>query len=507
MKRFVISLVALVVCCLPISAQPTKRQLMKKLNYVYNLIDDHYVEDMPLEPMVEEAIRATLHTLDPHSRYLTKEEMEASNRQLKGKFAGIGISNFIHNDTLVVRTTFDGSPAQRAGILPNDRIIAIDGKSIIGHSQDSIAMLMAGDVGSPIALSIVRGSKRESITIELRRDNIRIGAVSAFRIDSVGYVTISSFTKNLASEFYQAYTNLGQVKSLVLDLRNNGGGYLTAAIDLSSLFLTTGDVVVITESRRRTNTYSAKRDGILKDMPLVVVINENTASASEIFAGAMQDHDRAIIVGQTSYGKGLVQKNIEYKDGSGLRITTARYKTPSGRPIQRPYIKGESEAYLADSTRYIHPDSIYHDTALMFKTLKLGREVYAGGGITPDVYIASEGSSLSDIVGRSIDSSAVEHSIVDFWDMGTMDSVRMLYPTKYEFRDGYTVAPALWQIIGKRAGYTYDDIADHERRFVETYILSSIAERLYGTEARDYIYISMFDYMAEQAIAIAKSKQ
>ena len=305
MKRLLLSLLVLVLCCTSLSAQQTKRQLIKKLNSVYELLDEYYVEDVPLEPLVEEAIRTTLHSLDPHSKYYTKEEMEVLKRHLRG-------------------------------------------------------------------------------------EDIERCPIGAYRVDSVGYVKISTFTKPIASEFYTAYQELGDVKSLVIDLRDNGGGYVTGAIDLTSLFLAKGDVIMTRVSKQRERVFKSNHDGILKDIPLVVIINENTASASEIFAGAMQDHDRAIIIGRTSYGKGLIQKFVENKDGSGIVITTAYDKTPSGRPIQRPYIKGEGEAYRSDSTRYIHPDSIARDTSLRFKTLKLGREVYAHGGITPDIYIATD---------------------------------------------------------------------------------------------------------------------
>lgn len=312
MKRLLISLLTLALCCTSLSAQQTKRQLMKKLNSVYELLDQYYVEDVPLEPLVEEAIRATLRSLDPHTQYYTKEEIEALSRRLKG-------------------------------------------------------------------------------------DDTQCQPIVAQRIDSVGYIKISTFTKPIASEFYTLYKELGDVKSLVIDLRDNGGGYVTGALDLTSLFLSKGDVIMTRVSKQREIVFDTKRDGMLKEIPLVVIINENTASASETFAGAIQDHDRGIIIGRNSYGKGLIQKYIVNKDGSGLAITTAQEKTPSGRPIQRPYTRGEGDAYRNDSTRYAHPDSIPRDTSLIFKTLKLGRKVYANGGITPDIYIAAD--SISPIEG------------------------------------------------------------------------------------------------------------
>lgn len=420
MKGFFISLLALVLCCTSVSAQQTKRQMIKKLNSLYTLIDEYYVEDMPLEPLVEEAIRATLRTLDPHSQYLTKEEMEASKRRLSGKDAT--------------------------------------------HCP-----------------------------------------VVAFRMDSIGYISISAFTKNIANEFYTAYTKLGDVKSIVIDLRNNGGGYLTAAIDLSSLFLSKGDIVVTTESKRREVVHKAKRDGVLRDIPLVVILNENSASASEIFAGAMQDHDRGVIVGRTSYGKGLIQKNIEYKDGSGVRITTARYKTPSGRPIQRPYTKGMCDVYLLDSSRFTHPQSITRDSALIYKTLKHNREVYAGGGIIPDVYIDVDNIRLSTKVLESLSNAIIEQSVAEFCNSISLDSILENYPTVQSFREGYALNSELLDMLYQRVDFASDDITATEHRYIEALLCASLAERLYGIEARYIIYISMFDFTAQCAVSIAAS--
>ena len=504
MKRLLISLIALVICCTTLSAQPTRRQLIKKINAVYEYIEDLYVEDRPLEPLVEEAIRATLRSLDPHSQYLTKEEMEAASRNLTGEFAGIGINHLIHNDTLVVRATFENSPAMKAGILPNDRIVAVDEESIVGYDIKTATSRIAGKAGSRLTLSIVRRGESAPITLELRRENIHQSPIVALRRDSIGYIAISSFTKSLASDFNLAYNSLGEVKALVIDLRDNGGGYLSAAIDLTSMFLSRGDVVVITEDRKRERTYNSRRNGSLRDMPLVVVIDESTASSSEIFAGAIQDHDRGLIVGRTSFGKGLIQKNIEYKDGSGFRITTARYKTPSGRPIQRPYVAGKRSAYLRDSMRFMHPDSIERADSLHFKTLKLGRKVYGGGGITPDIYIGRDTIKLSNNVLSSLSKAVVEHSIVEYRDMVDIATIREEYPTMESFNDGYALSSELWNILYRNAGYGREDITEADYRYIETMLYALLAEQLYGIEARYYINISRIDYTAQQAIAVAE---
>lgn len=504
MKHLVISLLAVVMCCTSLSAQQTRRQLIKKLDKVYEIIDDNYVEDTPLEPLVEEAIRATLKSLDPHSQYLTKEEMQASNRNLKGKFAGIGIKYIIHNDTLVVSSVVEDSPAARACIKPNDRIVAVNNQSIVGYESSAISSMMLGDVGSKISLTIAPHKSDKLTTIDLKRENIKNRSVVAIRMDNIGYISISTFSRNLASEFYTAYTELGDVESLVIDLRDNGGGYLSSAIDLTSMFLSKGDVIVITEGRKRDDIYKARRNGVLKDMPIVVVVNENTASASEIFAGAIQDHDRGVIVGRTSYGKGLIQKNIEFSDSSGVRITIARYKTPSGRPIQRPYTKGENDAYMKDSTRFIHPDSIHRVDSLKFKTLKLGREVYADGGITPDVYISSDTLKLSKCVINSLHNAIFEHCAVEFWRLESMESIRESYPTMQKFNEDYTLSHELWDILYHIAGYGSEDITDTDHNYLEAMLYATLAEQLYGIEARHYIYISRFDYIAQRAIVIAE---
>lgn len=508
MKRFVILIVSLVALCVSASAQLSDQQQIQKLNYLYQQIRNNYVDDVPLEPLVEEAIIATIKELDPHSSYLSKEEMSALQSRLSGEFAGVGIRYIMHNDTLVVRTTLDNSPARRAKILPNDRIITIDNRDVIGITTDSIATLLRGNPNSKVSLGIVRRSENKPLNITLQRDNIESSAISAaFRIGDIGYISVSAFSKPVATEFYSAYKALGDIKSLVVDLRDNAGGAITSAIDLTGLFLRKGDVIVSTEGRSNTIVYDKKKDGPLLDIPLVVLINENSASASEIFAGAIQDHDRGVVVGHTSFGKGLVQRVLDLKDGSGVCLTTARYKTPSGRVIQRPYTMGEGEEYMQDRVRYMHPDSIAHDDKLLFRTLKRGRRVYGGGGITPDIYIDIDGIELSPTLLNAYNEAKFEHAVIDILDSLSIESIIEQYPTYKAFNDKFRLSDELKKIFYRYANIEAEMLSTVDNEFVEAMLLATIAEPIYGGYARHYIYGTCFDPMMRRAIAIAGDEE
>ena len=490
--------------CFSASAQLNDQQQIQKLNYAYQQIRNNYVDDVPLEPLVEEAIKATIQRLDPHSTYLDREDMEALRARLDGEFAGIGLRSITHNDTLVVCGTIDSSPAHRADLRPNDRIVAIDGKRIIGIHQDSIASLLKSEAKSNVTLSIIRHSNDKRLDIKLQREIIETSAItSTFRIDNIGYIAISAFSKSLTSEFYEAYNSLGDITSLIIDLRDNAGGSITSAIDLSSLFLHKDDIIVSTEGRNRKIVYTKRRDTKPIATPLVVLINENSASASELFAGAMQDHDRGVIVGHTSFGKGLVQSVIDLKDGTGITLTTARYKTPSGRIIQRPYNMGGHDDYQRDSMRYMHPDSIPHDSKLLFHTLRHGRKIYGGGGITPDIYLPTDHILLSMCVARSYSEAQFEHSIIDYCDLVSPATIKKQHPSVERFDKYYTTDSTLLDIFYNRSGYTAEDITPLDREYIEVMLRATLAEHLYGSEARYYIYGRGFDPMLQQTIAIA----
>lgn len=508
MKRFVILIVSLVALCVSASAQLNDQQQIQKLNYVYQQIRNNYVDDVPLEPLVEEAIIATIKELDPHSSYLSKEEMSALQSRLSGEFAGIGIRYIMHNDTLVVRTTLDNSPARRAKILPNDRIITIDNRDVIGITTDSIATLLRGNPNSKVNLGIVRRSEDKPLNITLQRDNIESSAISAtFRIGNVGYISVSAFSKPVASEFYSAYKTLGDIKSLVVDLRDNAGGAITSAIDLTGLFLRKGDVIVSTEGRSNTVVHDKKKDGPLLDIPLVVLINENSASASEIFAGAIQDHDRGVVVGHTSFGKGLVQRVLDLKDGTGICLTTARYKTPSGRVIQRPYTMGEGEEYMQDRVRYMHPDSIPHDDTLLFRTLKRGRRVYGGGGIAPDIYIDIDSIVLSSELLNAYNEAKFEHAAIDILDKISPESIAKQHPTYEAFNDDFKLDNELIKVFYANTGLEAETLSGIDKKFIEAMLMATIAEPIYGGYARHYIYGTCFDPMMRQAITIASDEE
>lgn len=309
----------------------------------------------------------------------------------------------------------------------------------------------------------------------------------------------------MPNEFYRAYKALGDIKSLVVDLRDNGGGAITSAIDLSSMFLTKGDLIVSTEGKANNEAHYKRQDRISLTIPLVVVINENSASASEIFAGAIQDHDRGLIVGRTSYGKGLVQRIVDLKDGSGMTITIARYKTPSGRIIQRPYEMGEGEKYRNDTLRYMHPDSIPHDSKLLFRTLHSNRKVYGGGGITPDIYIAPDTIALSQTIVEAHFLAKFEHAFIDYMDRTNIDLLKMQYSTVEDFDCGYALDTDLLDIFNHYIGQV--ELTDTDKAFANCMLRSLIAEYLYGSNARNYIYSIDYDYMLKQVLSIARDDE
>lgn len=368
-----------------------------KLVNILNFIEENYVDSIDKKELIEVAINAMLEKLDPHSYYITAEEFASMQEPMEGNFEGIGVEFMIQRDTLMVVTPIPGGPSEMAGVRAGDRIIAVNNEDIAGKglSNEKVMKLLKGPKGTEVSITVLRRNEENELAFNLVRDKIPIESVVASFVvkGDIGYLKLTRFAKTSYDEFAAAMENLRNAgaRKLILDLRGNGGGYLNTAIPIAESFLSAGQLIVYTEGKASPRrNYFCEKDGKYRDMELVILINQGSASASEIVAGALQDHDRALTLGRRSFGKGLVQDEISLKDESALRLTVARYYTPTGRSIQKPYGEGidyeedynerllSGELHFADSVRF--PDSLKFTTPA-------GKIVYGGGGIMPDVFI------------------------------------------------------------------------------------------------------------------------
>ena len=372
-----------------------------RLNNLLHIIDDQYVDKVDIDSLVEKAIPQILAELDPHSVYLSADEVLSSNDELKGSFSGVGIEFTIREDTIHVQNVVKNGPAERAGILAGDKIVTVDDKVFVGKTvtnQEAMRRLK-GPKGTKVKIGVKRYGHKETQQFTVTRGEIPQKSISAaYMLDEeTGYIRIKNFGENTYPEMLIALSTLAQegFQSLVVDLRDNTGGYLNSAVQIINEFLPKNKLIVYTQGRKAPRQdYRSDGHGTYQQMPVVILINEASASASEIFAGAMQDNDRATIIGRRSCGKGLVQQQIEFPDHSMIRLTIARYYTPSGRCIQKPYSAGSDKDYEQDLlSRYQHgeffsQDSIKHSGPAYHTSL--GRTVYGGGGITPDIFIPED---------------------------------------------------------------------------------------------------------------------
>lgn len=408
-------------CAVTAQAQKLNNEAIRKLQMAEFAIANLYVDSVDENKLVEEAIIKMLAQLDPHSTYNDAEEVKKMNEPLQGNFEGIGIQFQMIEDTLLVVQPVSNGPSEKVGILAGDRIVAVNDSAIAGvkMSTEDIMSRLRGPKNSEVKLTVVRRGVNEMLYFTVKRDKIPILSLdAAYMIQpKTGYIRINRFAATTAEEFTQALKELQKkgMKDLILDLQGNGGGYLNAAIDLANEFLQQKDLIVYTEGRtsRRSNFYS-KGNGNFKNGRLIVLVDEYSASASEIVTGAIQDWDRGVVVGRRTFGKGLVQRPIDLPDGSMIRLTIARYYTPSGRCIQKPYDKtakldggrsgGEEnlEKYnqeLIDRFNHgelMHADSIHFPDSLKYQTKKLARTVYGGGGIMPDFFVPIDTTQYTD---------------------------------------------------------------------------------------------------------------
>lgn len=385
-----------------------------KLNALLRIIDDQYVDTVNMGELVEDAMPQILGELDPHSSYIPAKDLEAVNSDLKGSFSGIGIQFTIQQDTIHVNSVIQGGPSEKVGLMAGDRIIEVDDSAFVGKIVTNYESMkrLKGPKGSEVKLGVFRPGEKETLHFTIVRGDIPVKSVDAAYMlnDKFGYIKVNKFGETTYPELLISLAKLNQAncEGVVIDLRGNTGGYMGAAIQMVNEFLPKNRLIVYTQGRKSPReNYTSNGTGSSQKMPIVVLMDEGSASASEIFAGAIQDNDRGTIIGRRSFGKGLVQQPIDFSDGSAIRLTIARYYTPSGRCIQKPYVKGYDANYEMDIlTRYEHgeffsQDSIKQDQSQIFET-SLGRPVYGGGGIMPDIFVPQDTTGVTSYYRMSV---------------------------------------------------------------------------------------------------------
>ena len=485
---------------LPLQAQNNfdvgAKSSLRKLQLAEMAISRLYVDTVNEESLVENGIRGMLEKLDPHSSYTTARETKAMNESLNGSFEGIGVQFNMQEDTLIVIQTVTNGPSEKVGIQAGDRIIAVNDTAIAGvkMSKEEIMKRLRGPKGTKVRLTIIRRGIGERLTFVVTRAKIPVKTLDAWYMISpgIGYIRIGSFGATTYDEFMKAVNDLRAkgMNGLVLDLEDNGGGYLQAAVQVANEFLQRGDLIVYTEGRRfPRQDYKAQGNGKLRSGNVTVLVNEFTASAAEIVTGALQDQDRALVVGRRSFGKGLVQRPIDFPDGSMMRLTIAHYYTPSGRCIQKFYKKGDRKDYEMElDQRYKHgelysADSIHFADSLKFYTLRRHRIVYGGGGIMPDVFVPLDTTLITSYHRKLAAKGIVISANLRYVD-NNRKQLKRRYPDFQSFLNGFEVPRALIDEIvaeGKKQKVEPKDEAEMKQTlpYLRTQLKALIARDLW----------------------------
>lgn len=454
MKKLILTIMAAAVM-LPLATKICGQQMQfspnNKLRMAEQIIENYYVEDVDADSVVQEAIVAMLKTLDPHSSYSNPEETTELTQPLEGKFSGIGIQFNMSTDTVYVIQTTGGGPSEKVGIKPGDKIISANDTLLAGRKlpNSKILKTLRGEKGSKVRLMVMRGNNPELLEFVVTRDDIPLYSVNeAYMVDDkTGYIAVSRFAEETPTEVRQAAAKLAQkgMKQLIIDLQDNGGGYLGAACQMAADFLHAGDPVVYTAGRNSApQHFNLDTDGKYLDIPVVVMVNQFSASASEIFSGAMQDNDRGLVVGRRTFGKGLVQRPFPFPDGSMIRLTTARYYTPSGRCIQKHYAKGHSEEYELDMLNRLNSgelwsaDSIKLIDSLQYRTLRNHRTVYGGGGILPDIFVPVDTTYFTPYYRAMLGKGSLNSYVLNYVDTNRKQ-LKKLYPDEDRFYRDFNV--------------------------------------------------------------------
>lgn len=499
-------LAAAVICAAAtfgISAQHSRSnsasRQQQKLLMVENIVNNLYVDNVDEEKIVENAVRGILENLDPHSSYSTKEETTSSQETMQGSFSGIGIQFNMQKDTLYVVQTIAGGPSEKVGILPGDRFIAVDDSIIAGRKlkNTDIMKRLRGPKGTKVNIKVKRGSNAELLEFRITRDDIPLNSIDAVYMadGKTGYIRLSRFAATSYKEFKDAITKLKKqgMQQLILDLTDNGGGYMQIAAQIANEMLNRGNLIVYTQGRKSPRqNLNADGSGTFRTQKVVVMINQFSASASEILSGAVQDWDRGVVVGRRSFGKGLVQREFLLPDSSSFRLTIARYYTPSGRNIQKPYIKGDREDYDKDIIdRYNHgelqsADSIHFADSLKHTTLRLHRTVYGGGGIMPDVFVPLDTTQYTDYHRRLVAKGIIPQFALRYVDKNRAD-LKAQYPDAQKFIKEFTVTDEMLNNLvdaGKAEKVDFDKSQfAKSKEMLRTFVKAAIANDLFSTGA------------------------
>lgn len=515
---------------IPIQRQPqmqpqrqpsaTMDDQLQKLLVAEAAISNLYVEDVDENKLVESAIKGMLEELDPHSTYLTAEENDKSNETLLGSFEGIGVQFNMMEDTLFIVQPIPDGPSEKVGIMAGDRIVTVNDTAIAGvkMSQESIMKRLRGPKGTKVKLGINRRGVDGLIYFMVTRDKIPVNTVDASYIirPGIGYIKVSSFGATTVDEFEEKLTDLRAkgARSLILDLQGNGGGLLMSAVGIANEFLGRDQMVVYTEGNRSPRSgYLADGRGHFREGNLVVLIDEYSASASEIVSGAVQDWDRATIIGRRSFGKGLVQRPIEFHDGSLIRLTIAKYYTPAGRCIQKPY--GKDVDYGDDIVERLHhgeltnPDSIHFPDSLKYSTMIRHRTVYGGGGIMPDVFVPLDTTRTNQYYRNATAKNVVLNTSLQYTERNRR-SIQRRFRTFDEFRDNYEVGPDVLRLFldkAKTEQVEYDEAQYQEcLPIFKTQIKATVARLIWGMDAY-YQVIQELDETVQRAVVYMETGQ
>ena len=488
-----------------------------KVDELMYLVHDNYVDSLSMEDIIEQTMPKILTELDPHSTYIPAKDLEATNADLKSSFSGIGIRFIIQDDTIHVNEVIRKGPSEKVGMMPGDRIVMINDTLFVGKicTNDEAMKRLKGPKGTEVKLGIKRYGEKELIDFYITRDDIPLQSIeAAYLIDNKwGYVQVERFAENTFAEFMLALAKFQfrGCQGVIIDLRGNGGGWMGIALQMANEFLRKGDMIVYTEGEHHPKVVEyANGTGNFMEMPLVVLTDETSASASEIIAGTIQDNDRGTIIGRRTFGKGLVQQPYQFTDGSAVRLTVARYYTPSGRCIQKPYDKGDDKEYEMDIVKryergeFFSQDSIHQNDSLVYKT-RLGRTVYGGGGIMPDIFVSSDTTDVTSYFNQAVSRRLIAQYCLRYSDAHRKEL--SLFTTWNAMLEYLKTQPMLDEFVAfaekKGLKRRYNHIMK-SRRLIERSIYANVIYDILGM-LEHVKYINTFDVTVLKAVEVLES--